>query len=356
MAITPLNMLLAIPEVPYAAASAPGIAGLFNMTSTATWTAAIVPVNKTGSLTKVWLYLVASNASNVYTVSVETVDGNGNPSGTLWAANTQKTGLTGYGNASILEVTLDAAASVTSGDIIAVVLKPTTYVGNSNWGGYSDGGAGDVFVIATSTSNSGSSWAARASPPTLGLEYSDGSFPNAISLFPIYAVNTTVVNTTSNPRIAGCAVTFPVGVRATGVWVWADNDADARITLFDSDGATVLWTADVDKDLPYSVSTAVVFTLYFPASINLQAGQTYYLMAQGLGASVTVYDLHAFNANALTSLNGGASVKRATATTSSPTGPTDFTTNTDRMGLCGLIFDGVDIPSGGGETSHVFIS
>lgn len=356
MAITPLNMLLSVPELPYAGSGSPGIAATVNMTSTAVWTAAIVPVTQAGSITKIWLYLLGSSASNVYDLRVETVDASGNPSGTLWAANTQKVGLTGYGAGTLLQVTLDAAVSVAKNDVIAVVLKPTTYVGTSSWGGYSDGSPGDTLPVMTSTSNSGSTWSARSVSPALGLEYSDGSFPRTLNLWPVHSVNSAALNTTSNPRIAGNKITLPVGMRAVGMWFWADNDADVRLRLYDSDGTTVLWTADFDKDLPYSLSAALIFTVYFPSAIELTAGQTYYLMVEGLGASVLLYDLQTYNADALAALNSGEVASRVTCANNSPTSPASFTADTDKQALCGLIFDGIDIPaSSGGEASLTFV-
>jgi hypothetical protein len=357
MAITPLNMLLSVPELPYAGSAAPGIAATVSMSSTAIWTGAIVPITKAGSITKIWVYLVNSNVGNVYDLRIESVNASGNPSGTLWAANTQKTGLTGYAAGALLQITLDASATVAINDVIAVVLKPTTYVGASSWGGYSDGGPGDTLPVMTSTTNSGSTWGARSLAPALGLEYSDGSFPRTLNLWPIYAVNSATLNTTSNPRMAGNKITPQVGIRATGMWFWADNDADVRLRLYGADGTTVLWTADFDRDLPYSLAAAMIFTVYFPTAIELSAGQTYYLMVEGLGASVLLYDLQAYNANALSALNSGAVASRVTCASSSPTSPASFTSDTDKQALCGLIFDGIDIPaSGGGETSHVFIS
>lgn len=358
MAITPLNMLLSAPELPYAASGAPTLSGTYNMTSLAHSTAALVPIIQPGDITKIWLPLAGSNVGNVYSLTVETVDANGNPSGTLWAANTQKTGLTGYGNSSVMEITLDAAATVAVNDVIAVVLKLTTYVTLGSWGSYFDGSAGDVLPFMTVSTNSGSSWLARSSSPALGLEYSDGSFPRMLNLFPINAVDSDVVTSSSNPRMSGNKITFPVGVRAVGMWFWADNDADARLRLYDSDGTTVLWTADFDKDLPYSVASAKLFTVYFPTPVELSAGQTYYLMVESLGANVSLYYLQAYNAVALSALNSGAVVSRVTCADNAPTSPASFTASTDTQSCCGLIFDGIDIPAsgGGGETSHVFLS
>ena len=355
MAITSLGMTQAAPFIPYASSSAPTIAGIVTMSSTLVWTGAIIPITKAGDISKIWLYLVNSNASNIYTVSIESVNANGSPSGTLWAANTQKTGLTGYGNASVVELTLDAAATVAVNDVIAVVVKITTFVGNANVGGYSDGSAGDLLPVVTSTTNSGSTWVARTQSPMLGLEYSDGLFPNTVGLFPFYAVNITALTASSNPRIAGNAMTFPVGVRATGLWFWADNDADVRLRLYDSDGTTVLWTYDFDKDLPYAISTAMVFTVYFSTPIELAANQKYFLMIEGLGTSVSFYDVTCYSANALLALNGGAIAVKATAASSSPSSPSDFTISTTNQATCGLLFNGVDIPAGSGsETSYVF--
>ena len=357
MPITPLNTLLAIPEIAFGVSANPTFASPINMSSTAIWTGAIIPIPKTGSIRKIWINLFSSNVGNIYSVRLESVDASGRPSGTLWGTGTEATGLTGYAAGGIIEATLGSNASVTAGDLIAVMVRPTTYVGTSALAGYMDGGpSGSSIPGIISTSDSGGTYAFRSYAPTMALEYSDGSFANIAGLFPVRAANTTTLTATSNPRMAGNKITPAVGLRAVGMWFWSDNDANVRLRLYGPDGTTVLWTADYDGDIPITSSAAFSFTLYFPTPIELAAGQTYYLMAEALATSVGLYDFQTFNAATLSALNAGAIASRVTCANNSPTGPGSFTADTDKQATCGLIFDGIDIPAAsGGETSHTFV-
>lgn len=356
--ITPLNMLLAIPELPYAATTTPGLLAAGAQTLLAHWFGMLIPINKAGDISRVRFVMPNSNAGNVYDVRVESVDADGKPSGSLWTTGTEKTGLTGIGNGTVMDVALDAAATVAVGDYIAVVIKSTTFVGNWTVAGFEDVGAGYVTPGIVRTTNSGSTWAINGYSPVVGLEYSDGSFPRILNVFPISACPATTLTAASTPRIAGNRITPTVGLRVTGIWWWADIDgADARLRLYGPDGTTVLWTADFDKDIPIATGIASVNTIPLASPITLEAGQSYYLMLEALGTSTILYDLQSFNAQALLALNAGAVAQRATAASNAPTGHSDFTIDTDRMSLCGVIFDGIDIPAAAaGETAHTFLS
>lgn len=341
-------MLLAIPEVPFGASALPTFGSKYNMTSTLQQTASIVDISKAGTITKIVLALSASNVGNVYTVQLQTVDTGGEPSGTLWGTGTEKTGITGLASGSVMTVVLDSPATVAVGDTIAIVLSITTHVGTASWNGYNDFSSSH-YPSTLNSADGGANWSIRTAPPTLGLEYSDGSYPLMHGVVPLESYVSLVLTTSSNPRIAGNRFRFKVGVRVVGLWWTGDNDADLRATLFGSDGSTVLATKDFGADLPAGLVSARTFATYFNAPVELDANTDYFLMFEGLASSLTIYSLKAFSTAAMKAWNGGDVAVHATAESNAPAGVGDYTIVDSQQVTCGLLFDAIEIPEGGGS-------
>jgi hypothetical protein len=340
MAINPLQFKIAVPDLPVAASAAPSMSGIVTMSSTTHRTAFLMVSEQAFTVAKVYFVLTTSNTGNVYEVSLEGLDVNGDPSGTLFAAGAKASGLTGFANGAIVEATLDTPVNLLAGSFFAVVVKPTTFVGNSAVQGYADAQSGSFFPTCSSSSTSGSSWNSRTQGTCVGLENGSGEFLCLLGNSPIHEIETIVLSDVSSPQMVGNAITLPVDARAIGVWFWTDNDADIKISLLDEDGSTVLRSITFDKDIPYGTSTAFVFALYFDA-LTLSKNQTYYLLLEGLSSSVTCYSLIAFSVAALHSFNGGMVMNKVVSTAYPVTGTADLSMETDRIVACGLLLDGI---------------
>lgn len=353
-----MNMIQGIPEIPYGTATAPTIAAAFNMTSTVHATACIFPVKYLGTLTKIHFRFQTSNAGNDYIIQVETVDVNGDPSGTLWATNTSHQTGTGIAAGEYIATLTAGAVFDTINTPFAITWRPSTYVGTCSITQYADGTAGDFMpFLASSTNYTGGVWSARTGAPMIGLEYSDGTFVMYPGNFPFNATNTTIITTTSNPRMVGNAFTTALTRRITGVWFTGDNDSDFYLDIFDSDGATKLYSISIDSDFPVGTTSAGTIAQYLSADLTFQAGSTYYVVSRSASGNIANYDLQTYSQVPLSAYNSGLLAKRCYTHTASPTGTGDWTIDTDKTSLIGILFDAVDTSVtvvSGSETSHTF--
>ena len=357
MAFVEKGITQGIPDMPYGMASLPTLTNAFNMTSTAYATAFIAPVKKTGTLTKIHFRFNLSSTSNNYIIRVETVDGNGDPSGTLWGANTEIQTGTGVAAGDYVAVLNSGAVFNTINEPFAIVWRASTYVSTASISIFSDGTAGDFMpYYASSTNYTGGVWSARSGAPMIGLEYSDGTFVMYPGNWPFTAFNTTTITTASNPRLVGNRINIPFTARAIGVWFVGDNDSDFQLVLYDSDGATPLYTISIDADFPIGVSAATTLAQYFSSAQTITKDTNYYLMAKSSSGNIGCYDGQMITNVPLSAVNAGSIAARCYTSTSTPTSPSDFTVDTDKQMFIGLIYDAIDIPEagGGGETSHTF--
>ena len=355
MAITSLGTKILTPDYPSPSSGTPTFTLSSNLAVAGYKAANIMEVSKAGDISKIRIRTgTLANASNIYTVSVQTVDlTTGNPSGTLWSANTQKTGVTGFAANSSYTITLDAVATVAAGDLIAIVIEITTFAGNNTMTlGTSDNGVGDTYIPAVL--NFTTVWARGTATCGFGVEYSDGSFADGPFMYPLAAINTISLTTSSTPRMIGNKVNIPITSRCVGVWAYADADADFKVTLFGSDGSTVLGTITTDKDIPAAIGTPGTYLLYFSSAITLNANTNYYLMIEGLGATVNVYDYEGFSENARKALPGGTLFSKVTTTTNAPTSTSDYTDEVTKQAQIGLILDGFDAGGAAAATETVY--
>lgn len=336
-----LNSYFGIPEIPYGIASPPGVASIYTQSSTSHQLACIFPVIKTGTLEKIHMRYSVSTSSTVYELRVETVDSTGKPSGTLWGTDTSQS-YSGVTANSTKTVTLSSGAVFNNiGELFALRHNITFFAGNASLQGYTDGSAGDFLPYLASTSNGGSSWTARTTAPSFALEYSDGSFVLYPGNYPIDSIATDALTTTSNPRMVGNAFNNPVKMRAVGMYINSDNDADFNIKLYDSDGTTVLASLSADADIPIGLTAGTTYVAYFPTPVELAANAEYYLMFESLGSTVTTYSLNMLANIPLSATNGGSIARYVSTTTNAPTGAGDFTISTSKQCIAGLIYDAV---------------
>ncbi len=355
MAITSLGTKILTPDYPCSSSGVPTFTLSVNLAVAGYKAANIMEVSKAGDISKIRIRTgTLANASNIYTVSVQTVDlTTGNPSGTLWSANTRKTGVTGFATSSSYTITLDAVATVSHGDLIAIVIEITSFSGNNTMTlGTSDNGVGDTLI--PSALNFTTSWSRSVATCGFGVEYSDGSFADGPFMYPLAAINTIALTASSTPRMIGNKVNIPITSRCVGVWAYADADADFKITLFDSNGSTVLGTITTDKDIPAAFTAPGTYLLYFSSAVTLNANTNYYLMIEGLGSTVSVYDYEGFSENARKALPGGTLFSKVTTTTNAPTSTSDYTDEVTKQAQIGLILDGFDVSVTSLENSFAF--
>lgn len=278
-------------------------------------------------------------------VRIETVSAtNGDPTGTLWAANTNVAHTINNtdDNAWLTTAALTADATVAVGDLFAVVI-----VNDS-------GSPGNLNIMTTNswsfsalpyTDHYTASWSksSGAGGPIVVLEYSDGTTPRIPGVDPFYAV--TNATSSSATLYRGMEITMPFTCRAIGFWTFAKPAASSSYTfkLFDADGTTALATNVLDSD--QYANFYYVLRIPFAAAVTLKAGSKYWLAGTSDGANnlrleYVDYATSAILANCAPC--GVASWSQAT----SPTGTGDWTNTATRQPAMGLIIDQIDVSSG----------
>ena len=137
-----------------------------------------------------------------------------------------------------------------------------------------------------------------------------------------------------------------------GVSIYADQDADGLIQLYNSALDTSLGSITLKTNVP--VSTAVVKnTVYFSSPIDLSANTDYYLTFNGNGSALctmykktipTYYTSWLYNNDFTQQI-----LTPGTINTLSPTSTANWTALTDgTLPLIQGLFSHIDIPTGGG--------
>lgn len=236
----------------------------------------IMQAPKTGSVDKIGFYVGAHTTGATLDARVETVSATtGMPSGTLFGTNTSgtvATTATGW-----YEVTLTAAANVTIGDNLAlVVAQPSSSPGNC--------AIGDLVNYFGQSSSNGlpyganfvSSWAVASTyrRPLIFLGYDDSTYGFCPLNMPVTAVNAAYTfNSTSTPDEVGNRFNALVPMRIVGARAYINPAADSRdytLKFYDNAG-TLLASRTIDTAIA-SGGTYLWFDLLFTAPVDISAG------------------------------------------------------------------------------------
>ena len=308
--------------------------------------ACVFRVPKTGTITKVGFRTTTVTTGATVEVRLETVNpADGFPSGTLVGTNT---------NASLViaaaddnkwfTVTLTAGASVTAGDLVAiVVVNPPTSFGNMAIAtGYANAvqGASGVFPYPLLFTTS---WFKQSTVPGVSwyLEYTDGASA-PLGALPASDVVTESFNNASTPDERGNILRFPAPVRLVGVVVYVPliASASADFVLYDADGTTVLKAVSAVVAQIFD-NTGPHYALFASPQVLL-ANTDYRLVVKPTTASNFTIAVMKFDSTTIMdSLDGGSAVKY----TSRADGGSWTETATQRVSIAALI-DGLDDGAG----------
>lgn len=267
------------------------------------------------------------------------------PTGTLWAANTNATVASGSitSNTSI-EVTLTAAAAVTKGDIIALVIAPT---GTPNY----------IIRQTVGLSNYWRQFPYRLSYTTawikfqtdgwgaFGIRYDTGAWPSmgAQTVLPATIASAISVNTTTSPDELGNLFQFSQGLRVAGFWLDVDLDGDADVVLYDSDGSTPLLTKSLDKDVR-GTTFGDPIVQEFDTTADLAANTSYRLAIKP--TTITTCRMYVVTLGAAAMVQNLANTATYQRTERTDAGA--WTETATQMVSMGLLIDGIEDGGSGG--------
>ena len=300
---------------------------------------------KTGSIRKLHFRTGAVTTATDTDVRLETVSTTtGLPTGTLFGANTNVTVLAAAITATtwIQSGALTADASVTRGDMLAVVIAPTSTPN---------------FVVASasldtssaispvySALKTGGTWAISTTNPVCAVEYSDGTYAYIEGAYPISAFTTHSVASNVSPDEIALTFSFAGPVRLTGVWFNADRDGDLDIVLYD--GTTALATISRDADVDASTANRPNVALF--GLVQELTASTVYRVAlkPTTTTAITAFSYDVFAVGLHDQTAGGQAFYYSERTDAGAW--TDVTT---RRPFIGLILDQIDDGTGTGSGS-----
>jgi hypothetical protein len=304
---------------------------------------------KTGNLRSFGLMVSVATGSPTADFQFETVDAStGLPTGTLFATNTSKTGV------SITATWMEpgdftADASVTKGQLLAAVCR---YASGTTFTVRIEGSARSFLpyhVFNGAKTSTGLS--------TIAVKYSDGTYEYIPGTEPVSAMTGTAFGSGTNPNHRGAAWTATVPMRCMGGWIVTNNNGDYEFIIAtnawdgtaDNDGSSNL-TIAVDKD--QIGSTAPVFLLS-SGTLDFAASSVYRAVCKPGATTVTTYHGVVNAAAIMDQFELGQAFALTTA--NNPTGSGDWTGTATGMPLTGFWVDSVDNGVGGsGGNANIF--
>ena len=296
-------------------------------------------VAKSGDISKIGFLVGTVTSAQTLKVSLQGVDGSGNPDGTILAAGNAYGTQTSPGSSTFYTVTLTGAATVTMGQAIAVVIEFNATVGNLNIRGVQE--VTSVLYNNTYSLLYTTSWAKAGGHPNVSLEYSDGSYAGGMT-YPISAFALNIINSGSTPDEVGIYFQLAFPCRIIGGWAAIDLDADATLKLYDSDGSTVLKSISIVS--AQRQNDGRYFTEYLFSSSQELLKNTWYRLTllPGSVTDITVVGFSLPSVAAMDSLPLGQNCYETYRTNAGAW--TQVTTNRPMMGL---LIDALDDGVGG---------
>ena len=313
----------------------------------------IIRADQAKNISKLGFRTLTVTTGATVDVRLETVSAtDGNPTGTLWATNTNNSQvIADTDDNTWFTVTLTANGTVAVGDVYAVVIvNPAVSPGNLNIAGRACATT-STNGVNYSTAFTGGAWGKNGfSGQCVYVEYSDGTVAVA-GFMPSSSVTVTSFNTGSAADEIGNIFQFPFPTQCVGATLMGSATAfvqDFQVILYDSDGSTALATVTVDKDQVAGVSGSYYFRW---APVSLLANTNYRIVIKPTtGSSVDIVEWAVNAALTLDSYDGGQNFyKTARADAGSWT-----QTTTGRTSIAVLV-QGYDGGGGSSTTAYTYV-
>ena len=332
---------------------------VLDINGAAEWVALIFSMPYTATIDQYFFRINSATTGCNAQVRIETVDlATGYPTGTLVNANaTANVTITNGGVTYVGAFT--GTFTVTAGTLVAYMVKAA--VGSSpnaiQFATFTDGvtSHGLPYLIDYDASE----FPRFTLAPLMGLGVTGGSALQIRNAWPLDSTFAFTFSSDSTTNAHGNRLRLDLALRIAGVRIWMDADSTGVIKLFDSDGATVLRSISFDGGTPPSTNP-FVSDFYFSSPIILPPND-YWLVVQA--TSITSLQMYSFNFYNEKFRNGSPMGGNTLAQTSTnitaslPASVLDWQipTNNSQVAMVPII-DGIELSSGGGETSHVFSS
>lgn len=347
------------PNWPTALGGSPGYTNTITLDAAGEKHACIFPAPATGTITGGYFTVGTVTTGDTVDVRLETVDGTtGHPTGTLQGVTTNGSAtLTATtDNNKAIAFTFTAGASVTKGDIVALVVVNGSGPGNFTVSRYADDASNGMPYTDAFT---GGAWATSGTSCVAAISYGGTYYP-MVGVFPFglttgaTSLSTQSYSSSSSPDEYALRCLNAVKSRTSGVWVWNSATTGAyELNLYAPDNTVVAGPITVDPDIKQGTSANRVFYPW-PTSATLTAN-TYYKLAQKPTTTTAVALAYFYvpTAAAMGQMDGGTACYLGTRTDAAGAGGDEngWTWDTTRRPIMGLALDQFDDGSGGAGTA-----
>ena len=237
--------------------------------------AMVVTVPKSGDIDTVRFTTGTVTTWEDLEVRLETVGGDGLPTGTLYGGSAAAT-VTGVNTDDNVEkvATLPTPATAVRGDRIAVVIQFSSAIGNLNLRHHASTSTQHPFTALYT-----GSWTRNFAAPMLALGYDDGTYPQMLGCFPFTGTGALAAvsynNATAIADEYGLTFTTPVKCRVAGFAIAMRSNAGGTFEVVLYDGTTVLEAVSYDGDELLATANERHLLGWFAADHEFAAGATF---------------------------------------------------------------------------------
>lgn len=322
---------------------------------------------KAGTLAKIHFLITALTTGEDLKCSFQDVDGttaNSPPDGTADQFRVVSApGGTGWFTTGLMTddgTNGGVKRTVTQGQVLAVVIEWNAFSAGNLTIGIAFLGDGSsqtgVPILPYTLRRTGGTW--QVNSRGLGcfaLEYDDGSFAEleTVGCLPFKATTIQQGDTGTTPDEFGLRFQPPFNCKVDGVWFHGNTSDNYDVVLYDTDGATVLASVSMDKDVRDSTGNAFRYAR-FTSQATLTAGGTYRVVLKPTTATSNSVGLWYFDVESASLL--GACALGTEAHWTQRTNAGAWTETTTRRPFMGLQISEVETPAAaGGGGSFGFV-
>lgn len=336
MALVDLPSPICYPDIPFIGASF-GYSGTLQ-DAAGEFCGLIFQAQRSETITHVGFLSGTQTVAGTVDIRLETFDtGTGLNSGSLIAAGAEVNVNIPTAN-TFYEGAIGTPPSVTAGEKYCIVVRRNTYSGNiqrssasqiANWPGP---------IVSTGTAQR------TADVGVFSIKYGTSGYLPHKNAFPYSSTTSTRFDNGSTPDVYANEFALSQKVRAKGIWVGADFDADVNLNLYGTDGATVERTVLNSSVMPTITGFGWNF-LDFDSPFVIEAGDTHFLGFEPASGTTTGLLRFVFPSSDIRAASFGGF---RLASAKDPSGLGSWTAIPNEIILMGLIIDQIDDGAGGG--------
>lgn len=299
---------------------------------------------KSGNIRKIGILTGTVTTPQTLDCRIETLGTDGNPSGSLWAVNTNGSQATPASN-TWYWVTLTADAAVTAGDYFAIVINYTATVGNLSMI-YRITGLYHSNLYSTFRDGAGTWFRNAGQVGAFAVEFADGSRTH-VGTYPASVATpiSEAINTGTTPDEVGILFSLPFTAKCVGaVFRTIKASTTVAVKLYDSDGTTVLESkTGIDLDIANNATNEAFYAMW-DTQVTLSANTNYRItLLPEAATSITVYRVTVDSAGTRDAWPGGDDFQKTHRTDAG-----EWTNTTTQIPQIALLLSHLDDGSGGG--------